>query len=66
MSRDDATVVQIVAAARLVQAFVAGYTEEDFARDQRTRSAVLYQVLVIGEAAKPLSEEFKQRNSAIP
>lgn len=52
MSRDAATVLQIVEAARLAREFVQSLDREAFARDARTRSAVLYQLLVIGEAAK--------------
>lgn len=66
MSRDDATVLQIAEAARLVRAFVEGMDRVAFTRDIRTRSAVLYQLLVIGEAAKRLSEPFRREHEQIP
>lgn len=66
MARDDATLLQVCEAARLARSFVAGMDQETFAQDARARSAVLYQLLVIGEAAKRLSEELKATRSTIP
>ena len=66
MSRDDATLLQIVEAARLVLEFVKDHDRGSFAADARTRSAVLYQLLVIGEAAKRLSEPFRQQHPGVP
>ncbi len=66
MPRDGATVLQIVEAARLVREFVQGLDRQIFAQDVRTRSAVLYQLLVIGEAAKRLSDETRDQHPRIP
>lgn len=66
MSRDDATLVQIVEAAHLAIEFARNHDRASFAADARTRSAVLYQLLVIGEAVKRLSEPFRQQHPEVP
>jgi uncharacterized protein with HEPN domain len=57
MARDDATLLDIANAARLVQSFIKGMTKEAFLADLKTQSAVLHQLTVIGEAVKRLSQE---------
>ena len=49
----------------MILAFIAGSSLEAFQDDEKTRSAVLYQLLVIGEATKRLSGEFRNAHSAI-
>jgi uncharacterized protein with HEPN domain len=48
MARDDATLLDIANAARLVQSFIKGMTKEAFLADLKTQSAVLHQLTVIG------------------
>ena len=66
MQRDEVTVQDIINAARLVIEFVEGFEKDTFLEDQKTRSAVLYQLTVIGEAVKRLSKEFRARYPEIP
>ena len=66
MSRDDATLLDMLKAARLVVAFKGKLTKKAFLRDIKTQSAILHQLLVIGEAVKRLSEEFRRRHPQIP
>jgi uncharacterized protein with HEPN domain len=66
MDRDDATLLDIANAARLIQTFIQGMTKEAFLGDLKTQSAVLHQVMVIGEAAKRLSEVFRERHPILP
>jgi uncharacterized protein with HEPN domain len=66
MSRDDATLLDMLKAARLVVAFKGKLTKKAFLRDIKTQSAILHQLLVIGEAVKRLSEEFRGRHPQIP
>ncbi len=66
MWRDEATVADIVKAGRLIAQFIAGLTQDAFNTDLKTQSAVLHQLLIIGEAAKRLSEEFCAQRSTIP
>lgn len=66
MPRDDATLLDIAAAARLVAEFTEGVDEGGFIRDTRTISAVLHQITVIGEATKRLSPGFRERHPGTP
>ena len=66
MQRDDATLLDILKAARLVVEFKGKLAKRAFLRDAKTQSAILHQLLVIGEAAKRLSENFRARNPEIP
>jgi len=58
--------LDIAQAARLVIEFTQGMTKEQFLEDIKTQSAVLYQLLVMGEAVKRLSCEFRARHPHIP
>jgi uncharacterized protein with HEPN domain len=66
MQRDEAVVQDIINAARLVIEFVKGFEKDTFIEDWKTRSAVLYQLTVMGEAVKRLSKEFRARYPEIP
>jgi len=65
MSRDDATVLDMLRAVHLVTEFTQ---DKDFAaleRDAQLQSAVPFQLLVLGEAVKRLSDSFRNRYSEI-
>ena len=64
--RDQASLLDIAKAARLTLDFVSGMTQEDFAADPKTQSAVLYQIAILGEAVKRLSPEFRNQQPNIP
>ena len=66
MQRDEATLLNIADAARLVAGFVQGLSKADFLDDFKTQSAVLYQLIVMGEAVKRLSTEFRTQHPEIP
>jgi len=66
MPRDDATLVDVASAARLAIAFGQGFDKKAFLDDPKTQSAVLHQLLVLGEAVKRLSEEFRAHHPEIP
>jgi uncharacterized protein with HEPN domain len=66
MPRDDATLLDIVNAARLIQTFIQDMTKEAFLVDLKTQSAVLHQITVIGEAVKRLSQAFRERHPILP
>jgi uncharacterized protein with HEPN domain len=56
MSRDDATLLDILKAARLVTEFKGKLAKQAFLRDIKTQSAILHQLLVIGERFLPSVE----------
>ena len=66
MSRDKALIADITHASQLVLGFCANYSKSEFFDDQKTQSAVLHQLLIIGEAVKNLSAEFRTTHKQIP
>ena len=52
MLRDDAHVLDILKAARLAIEFKGNADKAAFLADAKTQSAVLHQLLVVGEAVK--------------
>ncbi|MGH2562121.1 MAG: HepT-like ribonuclease domain-containing protein [Thermomicrobiales bacterium] len=57
--RDHAALLDIVQAARTIIEFTDGMTAEDLSADRKTQYAVLFQILVVGEAVKRLSPTFR-------
>lgn len=51
MLRDDVALLDIARAARLATEFASGMDRAAFVRDTKTQSAVLHQLLVLGEAS---------------
>ncbi len=66
MGRDEGTLLDIAKAARAVLTFTQGLEKEQFLEDFKTQSAVLYQLIVIGEAVKRLSLGLRQQHPEIP
>lgn len=64
--RDANSVADIIRACRLIATFTAGITKDEFVADLRTRSAVKHQLLIIGEAVKRLTTEFRAAHADIP
>ena len=69
MDRDETTLVEIREAARSLDQFLASLvsgSRERFADDQVTRYAILYAIIVMGEAVKRLSDGFRAEHPDIP
>lgn len=66
MSRDEATLLDIERALRLVVEFTAGVDSLAFFEDLKTQSAVLHQLLVLGEAVKRLTPQFREACPSVP
>lgn len=66
MHRDDVTLLDILTAGKLALEFVDGMNEQQFMSDAKTQAAVTRQVEIIGEAAKRLSLDFRDRHPEIP
>ena len=64
-SRDSASLLDMVRAAYLVLEFTAGLNQVEFMGDRKTQSAVLYQIAIIGEAVKRLSQDFRSQHPQI-
>ena len=66
MSRDRASLLDIVNAANRILNFAKGIDKSVLESNEEKQSAILYQVLVIGEATKRLSPEFRAQHPQIP
>ena len=66
MRRDEAVVLDIVEACRLIIEFRGSLNRAAFLKDLKTQSAVVHQLLIIGEAAKRLSDGFRSAHSDVP
>ena len=55
----------IIEAIEAIEAYsVSSYDE--FLADTKTQDAILYNLIIIGEAANQISDEFQERHAAIP
>jgi uncharacterized protein with HEPN domain len=66
MSRDDVTLIDIVNAGKRIQNYVVGRDKDSVESDSQARAAVLYEFLVMGEAVKRLSPEFRAGLADVP
>ena len=64
--RDLDYVVDILAAAHLIQSFLVGRDRDVFGTDLMCQSAVIRQLEIIGEATKRLSATFRGDHPEIP
>jgi len=64
--RDPANLWDMLQAAERVQDFLKNKTFDDFMTDDMLRAAVERNLGIIGEAARRISEEFKQEHPEIP
>jgi uncharacterized protein with HEPN domain len=60
MQRDVVTLGDVYIAITHIQSFVDGMSKDEFLQDRKTQSAVLHQLMIIGEAIKRLSPDFRQ------
>jgi len=56
----------IVEAITLIEEFTRGMEFEDFEHDKKTQFAVIRALEVIGEAAKAIPPEFKEKHPEVP
>lgn len=66
MRREDLYLYDIVEAADAIARFTAQTSQAQFADDDLTSSAVLQKLLIIGEAATRLSDDFKSKTREVP
>lgn len=66
MSRDSASLLDIARAAQLILEFAQGSEKSELAANLEKQSAILYQIVVIGEAVKRLSTDFRNQHSEVP
>ncbi|MCX6543473.1 MAG: DUF86 domain-containing protein [Acidobacteria bacterium] len=66
MQRDDAALIDIVRFSRQVLVFLEDVALDGFLADKMLQAAVLYQMLIIGEASKRLSVAFRTSIRDVP
>ncbi len=64
--RDAAYLLDMLLAAEKVRRFVKDVKQEEFIEDEVLRDAVVRNIQIIGEAARKVSEAFKNRHPEIP
>jgi uncharacterized protein with HEPN domain len=65
MSDDRAVLIDVANAVRSVLGFVADRSKSEFDSDMLLQSAVLHQLLVLGEAVRRLTAEFRAAHPEI-
>ncbi|MEM6503115.1 MAG: HepT-like ribonuclease domain-containing protein [Cyanobacteria bacterium P01_C01_bin.89] len=63
---DETSLRDILLATGKITEFVEGMSQAEFCDDQKTISAVLYQMAVMGEAVKRLSINLRERYPDVP
>lgn len=65
-NRDSETLLDIERAAKKIIKFKHAVEQEAFLTDEKTQSAIVFQLLIIGEATKRLSMTLRQQHPNIP
>jgi len=65
-SRDIETLLDIERAAPKVIQFKQGFDRDAFLDDEKTQSAIVFQLLILGEATKRLSTALREQYSDVP
>jgi uncharacterized protein with HEPN domain len=66
MSRDEAWILDMVTACRRILEFREGFDREGFLADGKTQSAILHQLMIVGEAAKRVSGSLRDAAPSVP
>lgn len=66
MQRDDAFLIDILKAAKTAHRFKEMTDKAGFLKDDLLQSGILHQLIVIGEAVKRLSNEFRNTHPDVP
>ena len=62
-SRDRASLLDIARAAQKVLQYKSNMDKGAFLADDKTQSAIVFQLLIIGEAVKRISSELRSQHS---
>ncbi|QZZ19815.1 DUF86 domain-containing protein [Leptothermofonsia sichuanensis E412] len=66
MQRDKQALIDISTAIQQTLLYAQGIDQDNLQQDDEKQAAILYRLIVIGEATKRLSNEFRERYPAIP
>jgi uncharacterized protein with HEPN domain len=62
-NRDQAAILDIVQAAKQIQNYINGLDFAQLEADDKTQAAVLYRIIILGEAVKRISRTFRDQPS---
>lgn len=65
-NRDSLYIGHILDAIENIESFIEGKSIDNFSNDKMFQSAVIHQLMVIGEAANKVSKSFQEANPDIP
>lgn len=63
MKDDDLFITQILDSVRKIESYVTGFDKEKFLMDEKTQSALVMQLTLIGEIAKKISDDAKSKTN---
>lgn len=66
MQRDIAFLIDVLNAAKSALKFCEKIDRKEFKKNQLVQSGVLHQIIIIGEAVKRLSPEFRKNHPKVP
>ncbi len=66
MKRNEAYLKHILDAIEKIENYIGGMSLEEFLKDSLKQDGVIRELEIIGEAAKKLSQDFKDKTSNIP
>jgi uncharacterized protein with HEPN domain len=66
MRQDESSLVDIVQAIQRILRFAQDLSRDQLNEDEMRQSAILYQIMIVGEAVKRLSPEFRVQHSQVP
>jgi len=66
MVKDKQALIDILKAIQQIISYLEDIKKEDFQQDDEKQAAILYRIIIIGEATKRLSPEFRQQYPMIP
>ncbi len=66
LERDQASLLDIVIAARQIQRYSQGLARTQLAENDEKQASILYRIIVIGEATKRISQTFRDQHPGIP
>ncbi len=65
-NRDMASLLDILQAAQQIQRYTTGVSLAHLEADEEKQTAILYRIIIIGEATKRISAEFRAQQPQIP
>ena len=63
MKGDNLFITQILDSVRKIESYVVGFDKEKFLTDEKTQSALVMQLTLIGEVAKKMSDNTKSKTN---